>query len=308
MHIYGVALLERFPGQCKTYAQGLLKSLGDTIANQTLVCSIVEPGIFPPTAAINQSRSVSRLIQNIFWAVPHASRTPYKDVTLLPLFEALGVDRFFKVFSAALCERRILFVADDINLLSTVILSTAAILHPFCWSHTLIIVLPHKLLAQVTASMPYLIGIKRQSYGALKSEQLDGVMVVDLDQEEVVAHGDFPMKDLVGDAGTALKQASEGLDRVRAGVASVFLGKNSTDTSDSYNQRDIMPMLLLDLKSALSAKPGSSSIQSVASGFLRGFPGGSMSLAESKAQWSLEAERTLRDALTCFFVFLFVIS
>ena len=36
------------------------------------------------------------------------------QVRLLPLFEALGSDRFFKLLSAILCEQRIVFVADQV--------------------------------------------------------------------------------------------------------------------------------------------------------------------------------------------------
>lgn len=304
MHIYGVALLERYLGQCKAYTQGLLAALGEMITHHIIGHHpILEPGFFVSTSPL--SATVQKLVQPVYWTLPRPGRAAYRDVTLLPLFETLGVDKFFKVFSAALCEKRILFVADDINALSTVVLSAAAMLHPFIWKHMFITVLPHKLLTLVSSSGPYLMGVKKQSFGALKREQLDGIMVVDLDRGDVTVHGDFPEKDLIGDAGNALKQASEGLDRMRQGISSVFLGKNETDNSSNSAQRDIMAMLLLDLRSALASKPGSSSIQSVASGLLRGLPGNAKSVAESKAQWALEGEKALRDALACFFVFLF---
>ena len=34
---------------------------------------------------------------------------------LLPLFESLGSDRFFKLLSAILCEQRVMFVADQVG-------------------------------------------------------------------------------------------------------------------------------------------------------------------------------------------------
>eukprot|EP01031_Cornospumella_fuschlensis_P030489 gene30489-36850_t len=302
MHIYGVAMLERFPGQCKTYAQGFLRTISEMPASRVNIATIMEPGIFPPTMPISQSLTLQKLLPTVSWSLPKVGQTPYRDFLLLPLFETLGVDKFFKVFSAALCEKKIVFVSDDVNLLSTVILSTVAMLHPFSWSHTIVTVLPHKLINQVAAPIPYLIGLKRQSYGSLRPEQLDGILVVDLDSGDVTPRGDCVLKDLVGDAGNAFKQASEGLDRVRAGVASVFLGKSSE--SENAQQRDIMPMLYLDLKSMISSKPGTSSIASVASGLLQKVSA-SKSVAESKAQWTLETEKVLRDSLACFFVFLF---
>ena len=44
------------------------------------------------------------------------------QILLLPLFDVLGIERFFKLFSAVLCERKIVFIADNVGTLSTTIL------------------------------------------------------------------------------------------------------------------------------------------------------------------------------------------
>eukprot|EP01039_Chlorochromonas_danica_P003609 gene3608-3952_t len=317
MHIYGVALLERFLGQCKTYALGLLKSLSDMAANNLPNLPIPEPGLFSEQALSGADKEVLRnnnalLTPSVTWSLPNQqiNQTFQRDVTLLPLLDILGsADKFFKVFSAVLCERRILFVGEDLHQLSSVVLSVAAMIHPFSWNHTLITVLPEKLLSMIATAQSYLIGLKKSWLGMVNKANLEGVVLVDLEVGEVYTYGGgYPIKDLVGDAGNAFKQASEGLDRMRQGLSS-FLGSKSSASSSSSNggsgdsssetgQRDIMAMILLDMRNIFSSKPGASTITSV---LLRG----SKTVAESKAQWSLDSEKSLRDSLAVFFVYLF---
>ena len=85
----------------------------------------------------------------------------HKEVSLLPLFETLGPDKFLTLLSAALSERRILFVSDRTSVVSAAVLSCAAMIHPFTWHHILVPVLPTKLYDYASAPMPYIIGIRR---------------------------------------------------------------------------------------------------------------------------------------------------
>ncbi|KAJ1439695.1 DENN domain-containing protein, partial [Ochromonadaceae sp. CCMP2298] len=107
------------------------------------------------------------------------------DVSLLPLFDALGVDRFFKLLSALLCERRVVVVAEDAGVLSGAVLAAASMLHPFHWHHTLIPILPEQQLSVLLAQSPYLIGVRRNLLPVLARDYLDGVVLVDADSGEV---------------------------------------------------------------------------------------------------------------------------
>lgn len=115
-----------------------------------------------------------------------------------------------------------------------------AVLHPFIWQHILIPVLPGKLLDYATAPIPFIIGIRRYLLADLLAKRsLDGIVIVDVDSGEVRIEGDATVKDFVGESGTALKQASESLDRVVAkasGVANLLFrsaGGRAAEVTDS---------------------------------------------------------------------------
>ena len=72
--------------------------------------------------------------------------------------------------SAILCERRLIFVANNVQKLSTCVHAANAMLHPFAWQHIMLPVLPSNLISFASATMPYLIGVKRTLLSTLKKE------------------------------------------------------------------------------------------------------------------------------------------
>lgn len=235
--------------------------------------------------------------------------------TILPLLEALGVEKFLLILSAVLCERRILLIADETSTLLTAVLALGAMLHPFQWQHMFIPLLPSKLLNYTAFKIPYIIGVRRFMYQQLLREQLDDVILVDIDKGDYRVVGGVCIRDFVGESGNALKQATESLDRVRqraSDMANMFLRNTGATSatgavSDSDNgHRDIVAIIMSDLRAALVAKPGGSSVSAVATGLFRGLPGGVKStVEESKGVWNLETEKLLRDLLLQFFATLF---
>eukprot|EP01038_Epipyxis_sp_PR26KG_P004701 gene4701-6601_t len=238
--------------------------------------------------------------------LPKQGAITYGEVPILPLFDILGVDKFFKLLSAVMCDRRVIFVAEEANTLSNAVLATASMLHPFSWHHIFIPLLPSNLLSFVAAPMPYLIGVRKYLRPRLSKEPLQDVIIVDADTGEMETYGDVQIKDLIGDSGTSLTLASQSLGNMRAKATNMFLGKTSNETSDTAGQQDIMATIIVKLKSSIiSTKPGSASLQSMATGLLRGLPGAAKSLEEAKVQWQFDSEKILRDYLTIFFVYLF---
>lgn len=235
--------------------------------------------------------------------------------TILPLLEALGVEKFLLILSAVLCERRIILIADETSTLFTAVLGLGAMLHPFQWQHIFIPLLPSKLMSYTASKIPYIMGVRRYMYQQLLREQLDDVILVDIDKGEYRVVGGVCIRDFVGESGNALKQATESLDRVRqraSDMASMFL-RNTGATSASAvasdsdsGHRDIVALIMNDLRAALAAKPGGSSVSAVATGLFRGLPGGVKStMEESKGLWTLDTEKLLRDTLLQFFAVLF---
>ena len=80
----------------------------------------------------------------------------------------------------------------------------------------------------------------------------------------------------------------------------MFMGKSSTDSPQDIGPKDLMVVLLSDLKSSVtSTKPSSYTISSLLTG------GHNRSLEESKMNWALEADHALRFNLAVFFVYFF---
>ena len=74
-----------------------------------------------------------RMVHDFTLNTPKVNDNSRLDVAVLPLLEALGVDSFLLIFSALLCEKRIIFVADEINVLSSHIMTAYSMLYPFHW-------------------------------------------------------------------------------------------------------------------------------------------------------------------------------
>ncbi|XP_067384330.1 DENN/MADD domain containing 2Da isoform X2 [Channa argus] len=85
-----------------------------------------------------------------------------EHVNFASLFNCLEVEDLLKVFAAAVLERRIVFVADELSTLSQVIHAVAALLYPFTWQHTLIPIVPEILIDVVMAPTPYLLGVQKR--------------------------------------------------------------------------------------------------------------------------------------------------
>lgn len=84
-----------------------------------------------------------------------------EHVTFSTLFQCLKEDEVLLVFAAAVLERRIIFMADELSTLSQVLHAVAALLYPFTWQHTFISIVPQILMDVVMAPTPYLLGVQK---------------------------------------------------------------------------------------------------------------------------------------------------
>ncbi|KAK7883944.1 hypothetical protein WMY93_027067 [Mugilogobius chulae] len=98
------------------------------------------------------------------------------------LFQCLKEEEVLVVFSAAVLERRILFMADELSTLSQVLHAVAALLYPFTWQHTFISIVPKILMDVVMAPTPYLLGVQKSLLGQLY-DTVD-LLVVDLSEDK----------------------------------------------------------------------------------------------------------------------------
>ncbi|XP_008293961.1 DENN domain-containing protein 2D isoform X2 [Stegastes partitus] len=115
-----------------------------------------------------------------------------EHVNFATLFGCLTDEEVLLVFAAAVLERRIVFLADELGTLSQVIHAVAALLYPFTWQHTFISIVPEILIDVVMAPTPYLLGVQKHLLDMV-TDQSD-LLVVDLSEDKketfIVAIGD----------------------------------------------------------------------------------------------------------------------
>lgn len=115
-----------------------------------------------------------------------------EHVNFATLFNCLTDEEVLVVFAAAVLERRIIFIAEELGTLSQVLHAVAALLYPFTWQHTFISIVPEILIDVVMAPTPYLLGVQK-CLQDLVTDQSD-LLVVDLSEDKketfIVSIGD----------------------------------------------------------------------------------------------------------------------
>ena len=116
---------------------------------------------------------------------PRDMDAPLIDVKLAPLVSRFDVKSLILLLSALMCEKRIIFIGDDLSTLSECIHAAVAILCsplrpvmcscPFSWHHIFIPIVPASLLSYVTAPMPFLVGIKRTLQPTMEKLPMEAV-------------------------------------------------------------------------------------------------------------------------------------
>ncbi|XP_030640446.1 DENN/MADD domain containing 2Da isoform X1 [Chanos chanos] len=103
-----------------------------------------------------------------------------EHVDFRTLFHCLTDEEVVQVFAAAVLERRIIFIAEELGTLSQVIHAVTVLLHPFIWQHTLISIVPEILIDVVMAPTPYLLGVQKR----LEDQVIDqgDLLAVDLSE------------------------------------------------------------------------------------------------------------------------------
>ncbi|CAN0042323.1 unnamed protein product, partial [Scytosiphon promiscuus] len=131
------------------------------------------------------------------------------DVPVTPLLVKLGPRNFLRLWSAILCERRILLVAEDVRTLSTCVHALMAMLYPFSWQHVFIPLLPADMLEYVSAPMPFVIGVRTIQLAGVKRQPMSEAVFVHLDTGELKGStGMTPVPDICDGEGGGNKTTS----------------------------------------------------------------------------------------------------
>lgn len=133
------------------------------------------------------------------FAVPQQLLHPHsKDNTLsistyhiLPLLRCLGVAHIIRLFSALLCERRIILTSHSPSRLSACGQASMSILSQglLHWQHMYVPILPPFLINYLAAPTPYFVGLMTDHANIIsKIQGLSEVLLVDLDQNCLTLH------------------------------------------------------------------------------------------------------------------------
>mmetsp|Transcript_9962 Transcript_9962/g.15026 ORF Transcript_9962/g.15026 Transcript_9962/m.15026 type:complete len:1130 (+) Transcript_9962:50-3439(+) len=223
--------------------------------------------------------------------------------SIAPLMEVLGIEKFFLILSAILCENRVVFIATDVDRLSDAVHAVTSMLLPFRWQHIFIPLLPSKLLTFVSSPMPFIIGVRRYLLPALLKEALSDVILVDADSGECTVMGEVSIRDILG-AEAASNQSSSsagalsGMGLMRAGVKMFRDSQLSAGSASGQPVTDgLMNSILNVIRPVMQKKPAGAGV-----GMMRM---GRSAADTSRDKWMAEVDKATRQALLLFYVYLF---
>ncbi|KAF4082766.1 hypothetical protein AMELA_G00131360 [Ameiurus melas] len=138
---------------------------------------------------------------------PMDSRLEHVDFE--SLFSCLSVRQVVCVFASLLLERRVIFVADKLSVLSSCVHAVVALLYPFSWQHTFIPVLPSSMVDIVCCPTPFLVGILSSSLPKLKELPVEEALMVHLGTDRFIRQLDDEASLLPRKLQAALEQVLE---------------------------------------------------------------------------------------------------
>uniref|UniRef100_A0A3Q3LYF3 DENN domain containing 2C n=1 Tax=Mastacembelus armatus TaxID=205130 RepID=A0A3Q3LYF3_9TELE len=115
---------------------------------------------------------------------PVDSRLEHVDFN--SLLQCLSVGKLLQVFASLLLERRVIFIADKLSVLSRCGHAALALLYPFTWQHTFVPVLPSSMLDISCSPTPFLIGVLAPCLPQLLELPIEEVLIVDLCEDKFV--------------------------------------------------------------------------------------------------------------------------
>ncbi|XP_055592205.1 myb-like protein A isoform X2 [Uranotaenia lowii] len=128
------------------------------------------------------------------------------------------------IFAAMLAERRIIFVSQQLDRLSSCIQAANAFLYPMVWQHIFIPVLPSKMRDILGAPMPFLIGVPEPVYASLRREEVGEVVILNCDKRTLETPFD-DVKNMPPELVASLKKhLSNQTDHRGDRVSKIFLG------------------------------------------------------------------------------------
>jgi len=144
----------------------------------------------PPAAGLSGLRSPLQPPRNNSIPPPVRPRSgapALHDRAVACLFRALDTERLLYLFTALLCERRIVFTSKHLTHLSQCVHAAEALLWPFRWQQVFVPILPDTMMSYCAAPMPFLVGLPSALLPQLEALPLERLIVVSLDHNRTGA-------------------------------------------------------------------------------------------------------------------------
>ncbi|XP_025919598.1 DENN domain-containing protein 2D isoform X2 [Apteryx rowi] len=109
-----------------------------------------------------------------------------EHVEFQALLQRLSPHLILHIFASAVLERRLIFLAEELSVLSQCIHAVAALLYPFTWAHTYIPVVPECLLDTVCCPTPFMVGIQRRHLERVLDQPMEEALMVDLCEGKII--------------------------------------------------------------------------------------------------------------------------
>ncbi|KAG0581684.1 hypothetical protein KC19_4G271700 [Ceratodon purpureus] len=168
--------------RCCFSAAGSSKPMWDIIAHVVMSVPLPSPGMGQILFSVD--------CYQLTVEAPPKDGLPHADMSFEPLVQSLDIENLIRLFTAVLLERRVLLRANKYSLLTVVAESIRHLIYPVQWQHVYIPVLFIAGVDYIDAPTPYLMGL--HSSVDISFSTLDGVTVVDLDNNKVLCADELP--------------------------------------------------------------------------------------------------------------------
>lgn len=141
-------------------------------------------GIRIPSAALVKYRQLSAGLVR----PEDTGDRPLGDFSCEALIDSLDSIKLLFLFTAMLCERRIIIFSNDLGRVTKCAIAAVSLLYPFNWPHIFIPILPRTLINYTCAPMPFIAGVHSPTVPLVKKLPLEQVIYVDLDNNSASAN------------------------------------------------------------------------------------------------------------------------
>ncbi|CRL06710.1 CLUMA_CG019544, isoform A [Clunio marinus] len=130
------------------------------------------------------SNSSGNVFQDLIFRRPLSRQLPSipENHNLNLFFNYIEPKTMIEIFAALLAERRIIFVSNNLDKLSSCLQASCSLLFPMIWQHIYIPILPMKLKDYLSAPMPFCIGCPEAVFDTVRREEIGDVVIIDCDR------------------------------------------------------------------------------------------------------------------------------